>query len=46
MATGKILINVTNAGEYEAAGYRTGLWIHGGGYVMGSAVVDDAVCPA
>lgn len=27
MATGKILIIVTNAGEYEAVGYRTGLWL-------------------
>ncbi|KJK34664.1 thiamine biosynthesis protein ThiJ [Lentzea aerocolonigenes] len=27
MATGKILTIVTNAGEYEAVGYRTGLWL-------------------
>lgn len=26
-ATGKILTIVTNAGEYEAVGYRTGLWL-------------------
>lgn len=27
MATGKILIIVTNAAEYEKVGYRTGLWL-------------------
>ena len=27
MATGRILTIVTNAGEYEAVGYRTGLWL-------------------
>ncbi|WP_040834415.1 type 1 glutamine amidotransferase domain-containing protein [Nocardia brevicatena] len=27
MATNKILVIVTNAGEYEKVGYRTGLWL-------------------
>lgn len=27
MATGKILVIVTNAAEYEKVGYRTGLWL-------------------
>lgn len=27
MATGRIVVIVTNAGEYETVGYRTGLWL-------------------
>lgn len=50
MATGKILIIVTNAGEYEAAGYRTGLWLgeltHFYDYVTEQGFTVDIASPA
>ncbi|MEU3650097.1 type 1 glutamine amidotransferase domain-containing protein [Lentzea sp. NPDC034063] len=49
MATGKILTIVTNAGEYEAVGYRTGLWLgeltHFFDYVTGHGFTVDIASP-
>ena len=50
VATGKILIIVTNAGEYEAAGYRTGLWLgeltHFHDHVTDHGFTTDIASPA
>jgi putative intracellular protease/amidase len=50
MATNKILIIVTNVGEYEKVGYRTGLWLgeltHFYDYVTDNGFEVDIASPA
>ncbi|MBJ8339894.1 type 1 glutamine amidotransferase domain-containing protein [Antrihabitans sp. YC3-6] len=50
MATNKILIIVTNVGEYEKVGYRTGLWLgeltHFYDYVVENGYKVDIASPA
>lgn len=50
MATNKILIIVTNVGEYQAVGYRTGLWLgeltHFYDYVTDQGFTVDIAGPA
>jgi putative intracellular protease/amidase len=49
VGTGKILIIVTNAGEYEKVGYRTGLWLgeltHFYDYVTDNGFAVDIASP-